>query len=108
MVDEVIKTSSYGSSEQRFTIYYAGTDDGRIFKVARWPTANAGDFQSRLLDVIYVTHPEPIRAMALSRKSKMLIVTSDYGIKQVPTEDNCKKQYQVRYFLKILYLILHS
>jgi len=94
IVDEVIKTSSYGSSEQRFTIYYAGTDDGRIFKVARWPTANAGDFQSRLLDVIQVTNPEPIRAMALSRKSKMLIVTSDYGIKQLPTEGLCTTRYK--------------
>ena len=78
----------------RFAIYYAGTADGRIFKVARWPTANAGDFQSRLLDVIYVTHPEPIRAMALSRKSKMLIVTSDYGIKQLPTEGLCSTRYK--------------
>ena len=78
----------------RFTIYYAGTDDGRIFKVARWPTANAGDFQSRLLDVIQVTNPEPIRAMALSRKSKMLIVTSDYGIKQLPTEGLCTTRYK--------------
>ena len=24
----------------------------------------------------------------------MLIVSSDYGIKQVPTEENCKKQYK--------------
>ena len=62
--------------------------------MARWPTANAGDFQSRLLDVIYVTHPEPIRAMALSRKSKMLIVTSDYGIKQLPTEGLCSTRYK--------------
>merc|ERR1712038_2072003 len=41
-----------------------------------------------------VTYPEPIRAMALSRQSKMLIVTSDYGIKQVPTEGLCQKRYR--------------
>ena len=94
VVDEVIKSTSYGSSGQRFTIYYAATDDGRIFKVAKWATPTNGLFQSRLLDIMYVTHPEPIRAMALSKRSKMLIVTSDYGIKQVPTEGLCQKRYQ--------------
>ena len=99
IVDEVFKKTSYGSIDQRFKIYYAGTEDGRVFKVARWKSSER--FQSRLLDIISVTEPEPIRAMALSKKSKMLIVTTDYGIKQVPTEDNCKKQYQVY----IVYLI---
>ena len=93
IVDEVLKKTSYGSIDQRFKIYYAGTEDGRVFKVARWKSSESR-FQSRLLDIISVTEPEPIRAMALSKKSKMLIVTTDYGIKQVPTEDNCKKQYQ--------------
>ena len=32
--------------------------------------------------------------MALSRKSKMLIVTSDYGIKQLPTEGLCTTRYK--------------
>jgi len=93
IVDEVFKKTSYGSIDQQFNIYYAATEDGRVFKVARWKSSE-NRFQSRLLDIISVTEPEPIRAMALSKKSKMLIVSTDYGIKQVPTEDNCKKQYQ--------------
>ena len=95
VVDTVTKTTSYGlASGQKFTIYYAATEDGRIYKVARWPTSTNSEYQSRLLDIIHVTTPEPIRAMALSTKSKMLIVTSDYGIKQVPIQTLCSKRYQ--------------
>ena len=94
VVDEVIKQTAYGSVGQKFTIYYAATEDGRIFKVARWPTPATGSYQSRLLDIIVATPQEPIRAMVLSRKSKMLIITTDYGVKQIPTEGNCKKQYK--------------
>jgi hypothetical protein len=90
VVDDQVKPASYG---QKFLVYYAGTDDGRIFKVARWQTSS-GSYKSRLLDILYATTPEPIRAMALSRKSKMLIVTSDYGIKQIPVADICSKQYK--------------
>ena len=89
-VDQVTKSGSYG---QVFTIYYAGTDDGRIFKIARWPTPT-GTYESRLLDIFSVTSGEPIRAMVLSQKSKMLIVTSDYGIKQISTENLCNSRYK--------------
>ena len=33
IVDEVFKKTSYGSIDQRFNIYYAATEDGRVFKV---------------------------------------------------------------------------
>jgi hypothetical protein len=35
------------------------------------------------LDVFPVTTPEPIRAMTISRQSKMIFVSSDSKIKQV-------------------------
>lgn len=83
-VDDQVTTTAhrYGDKEQ-YTVYYAGTNDGHIYKVARWRGAT-GKFQSRLLDVLPAVTPEPVRALALSRKLKMLYVTSDSVIKQIP------------------------
>lgn len=77
---------------QDYTIYYAGSSDGRIFKISRWRKQN-GQFESALLDVQDVTSPEPIRAMVISRELRMIYVTSDSLIKQIPIQGACQKSY---------------
>ena len=94
VVDDEVTISHFGSQSQKYTIYYAGTSDGRIFKVARWYNPNAGQYESQLLDIIEATGPlEPIRAMAISKKYKTLYVTSDSLIKQIPLKSTCSKSY---------------
>lgn len=87
-----IQVQQLTKNGQRFDIIYAATADGRLFKVSRWPLPN-GLWKSRLLDIMEVTVPHPVRAMALSPKSEMLILTSDYGLKQVPIKD-CSRRYK--------------
>ena len=94
VVDDEVTISHFGSQSQKYTIYYAGTSDGRIFKVARWYNPNAGQYESQLLDIIEATGSlEPIRAMAISKKYKTLYVTSDSLIKQIPLKSTCSKSY---------------
>ena len=72
-----------GKSAEEFTVYYAGTSDGKIYKISRWADKeDGGKFKSKLLDVIEATPGEPVRAMAISRTTKMLYVTSDSTIRQ--------------------------
>ncbi len=81
--------------KQKFNIFYAATVDGKIYKIARWPSMlHANKYQSRLLDILSVTNSDPIRAMALSRQSGTLIVTSDYGIKQINLKNLCSMRYK--------------
>lgn len=67
-IDQVTVPSPRYGDPTTFTIYFAGTNDGRVYKVARWRD-NSKDrkFHSRLLDVIPATSPEPIRTMSISR-----------------------------------------
>jgi hypothetical protein len=88
VVDNEVTVSHFGSQSQEYTIYFAGTNDGRIFKVARWPSRD-GLYKSRLLDIINVTAPEPIRAMVISRELKMLYVSSDSSIQQIDIRNRC-------------------
>ena len=54
-VDEVIGTVAsrrYGDrTTQQFTVYYAGTVDGKIYKVSRWLDARSQEYKSKLIDI---------------------------------------------------------
>ncbi|KAF7399723.1 hypothetical protein HZH68_008315 [Vespula germanica] len=65
-----------------YTVYYAGSSDGRVHKVVQW-IDNNGESQSILLDVFDVTPGEPIQAMEISKEHKALYVASDHRIKQI-------------------------
>ena len=93
VTDEEVTISHFGSKGQKYTIYYAGTKDGRIYKVSRWFDSNSKQYYSQLLDVIDATSPEPIRAMAISKELKTLYVTSDSTIKQISLRNTCSKSY---------------
>ncbi|QQP35646.1 Semaphorin2Alike, partial [Caligus rogercresseyi] len=95
-VDKV-SAGRYGQ-EKEYTLYYAGTDDGRIFKISRWRDSK-GHHRSRLLDVITVfENNDPVRELAIATKQrKSLFVSSDKTVKQVdlhlcsPRYDSCVK-----------------
>ena len=50
--------------------------------MSRWVDQDDGKLKSKLLDVIDATPGEAVRAMAISRTTKMLYVTSDSSIRQ--------------------------
>ncbi len=84
-VERVSSGSPYGR-ERSFHIYYAGTADGRIYKVSRWrggDDGQTGRFESKLLDVFEVTTPDPVRAITLSKRHRSLYVASDRSVQQV-------------------------
>ncbi|CAB4054802.1 LAMC1 [Lepeophtheirus salmonis] len=70
--------------KRKYTIFYAGTDNGKIYKVSRWKDSK-GEYQSRLLDILSVFEDgEAVRAMTIATKQrKSLFVSSDKTIKQV-------------------------
>ncbi|KAL7631991.1 UNVERIFIED_CONTAM: hypothetical protein RMT77_017690 [Armadillidium vulgare] len=82
VVDKVTGGASHDRSSVTFTLYYAGSLEGRVYKVVEW-LDSLGESQSQLLDVYEVTTPEPIRAIQISRKHKSLYVSSDTRIRQV-------------------------
>jgi hypothetical protein len=94
IVVDSVKTSGsgYATSGKTFSIYYAGTEDGRIYKISRW-TDNNGRGHSKLLDVFDATSPDPIRAMKISRQSRALYVSSDRVVKQISLE-LCGARYE--------------
>jgi len=76
-------TTGMYSDKKEFTIYYIGAKTGQIYKVSEWVNLN-GNKKSQLLDVFQATlEGEPIKAMELSRRRRMLYVTSDEGIRQI-------------------------
>ncbi|XP_044576456.1 semaphorin-2A isoform X1 [Cotesia glomerata] len=74
-----------------YTVYYAGSSDGRVHKVVQWVDSN-GESQSILLDVFDVTPGEPIQAMEISKEHKALYVASDHRIKQIDLV-MCSRRY---------------
>lgn len=61
-----------------YTIYYAGSRDGRVFKLVQGNTGSQQPY-SELVDVMRVTSPEPVRSMEFSAKHRALYVASDSG-----------------------------
>ena len=98
-VDEVIGTVASrrygGRTTQQFTIYYAGTVDGKIYKVSRWLDARSQEYKSKLLDVFEAaSNGEPVRAIALSRENKMMYVTSDSSVRQYRLFSMCTERHR--------------
>ncbi|OQR73314.1 semaphorin-2A-like [Tropilaelaps mercedesae] len=65
-----------------YTIYYAGSRDGRVFKLVQGNTGSQQPY-SELVDVMRVTSPEPVRSMEFSAKHRALFVASDSGVVQL-------------------------
>ena len=71
------------SDRKDYVLYYIGTKGGKVYKVSQWRDED-GLQKSLLLDVFQGTvEEEPIRAMEISRRKRMLYVTSDTAIRQV-------------------------
>lgn len=66
-----------------FTVYYAGTSEGRVYKVVQWWDDDQQQSFSSLLDIYDVTPKEPIRVMALSHQHKSLYIASDERLRQI-------------------------
>merc|ERR1712045_233351 len=79
VVDQM--TTGMYSDKQDYTIFYIGAKTGQIFKVSQWADQE-GKQHSQLLDVFQATlEGEPIRAMEISRRLRMLYVSSDSMMK---------------------------
>ena len=74
-----------------FNVYYAGSNDGRVYKIVQWIDDN-GKSHSNVLAVFEVTPGEPIRGMEISQKHKALYVSSDHRIKQIDLV-MCSRRY---------------
>ncbi|XP_076304965.1 semaphorin-2A-like isoform X2 [Tachypleus tridentatus] len=74
-----------------YTIYYAGSVDGRVFKLVEWHDG-VGNAHSNLVDVFEATVPEKIRKMEISSKHKSLYVASKSMIRQFDLV-MCKGRY---------------
>ncbi|XP_045608290.1 semaphorin-2A [Procambarus clarkii] len=81
LVVDKVTGGTYGQ-ENIYTVYYAGSLEGRVYKVVEWLDED-GVSRSELLDVYEVTTPEPIRAIQISKKHKSLYVSSDTRVRQV-------------------------
>ncbi|XP_056647935.1 semaphorin-2A isoform X1 [Diorhabda sublineata] len=79
-----------GGAVLDYTVYYAGTNDGRVHKIVEWTRDQ--DSSSILLDVFDVTPGEPIQVMELSKSHKALYVASDFRVKQVDLV-MCNRRY---------------
>ena len=64
------------------TVYYSGSNNGRVHKVVQWIDENRKS-HSNLLDVFDVTSGELIQAIEISKKHKALYIASDHDIKQI-------------------------
>lgn len=89
----VDKISTGVFSEQReYTIFYVGTREGQVYKISQWN--QGGALKSKLLDIFQATvEAEPIRGFVLSRRRRMLYVTSDTGIRQINL-NMCSQRYE--------------
>ncbi|KAI1301480.1 Semaphorin-2A [Halotydeus destructor] len=76
-----------------YTVYYAGTSSGLVYKVVEWTDATTGEARSNVADVFEATSPEPVRAMEISSKHKSLYVSSDSQLRQLDLF-MCKARYE--------------
>ncbi|KAG8222975.1 hypothetical protein J437_LFUL002698 [Ladona fulva] len=90
LVVDKVKVNLYGR-DVVYTVYYAGTNAGKVYKVVQWYDRK-GESQSSLLDVFEVTTDEAIRKMAISYKHKSLYVSSDNRIRQIDMV-MCNRRY---------------
>jgi len=71
------------ADDKHYTVYYAGTVDGKVYKIVQWFDEETKQGNSELLDIFDVTSPEPIRMMEISPKHKSIYASSDHRIRQV-------------------------
>lgn len=90
LVVDKVKIDMLGAVSD-YTVYYAGTNDGRVHKIVQWYDST-GESSSILLDVFDVTPGEPIQVMEISKKHKALYVASDHRVKQVDLV-MCNRRY---------------
>lgn len=75
---------------QEYTVYYIGTNLGRIYKIVQFFRNN--EPSSKLLDIFEVAPDEPIHVMELSQSRKSLYVATDNRIKQIDLA-MCNRRY---------------
>ncbi|XP_065170848.1 semaphorin-2A isoform X2 [Atheta coriaria] len=79
-----------GGAVLDYTVFYAGTNDGRVHKIVQWTKEE--ETSSILLDVFDVTPGEPIQVMEISKEHKALYVASDFRVKQIDLV-MCNRRY---------------
>ncbi|XP_029406492.2 semaphorin-2A isoform X2 [Bactrocera dorsalis] len=75
---------------QEYTVYYVGTNLGRIYKIVQY--YRNGESLSKLLDIFDVAPKEAIQVMGLSQARKSLYVATDHRIKQIDLA-MCNRRY---------------
>ena len=81
------------ATNQAFSVYFAGTEDGSVFKVSRWTDHTTGQIKSQLLDKFPVSESgSAVRTLTLSKK--YLFVTTDDSIYQVALDRLCSTRYE--------------
>ncbi|CAG9764633.1 unnamed protein product [Ceutorhynchus assimilis] len=81
-----------GGAVVDYTVYYAGTNDGRVQKIVEWTNEHQEESSSILLDIFDVTPGESIQIMEISKEHKALYVASDNRVKQVDLV-MCNRRY---------------
>ncbi|CAG7818868.1 unnamed protein product [Allacma fusca] len=77
--------------QDSYTIYFAGTNEGKIYKIVQWRD-NEGETRSELIDILEGTYPEPVRAMDISSMYKSIYVSSDFRVRQIGVNP-CRARY---------------
>ncbi|XP_055916036.1 semaphorin-2A isoform X1 [Eupeodes corollae] len=76
--------------DQENTVYYVGTNLGRIYKIVQY--YRNGESLSKLLDIFEIALNEAIQVMEISQTRKSLYVATDYRIKQIDLA-MCNRRY---------------
>lgn len=75
---------------QVYTVYYVGTNLGRIYKIVQYLRNN--EPYSKLLDIFEVAPNEAIQMMEISQNKKSLYIATDYRVKQIDLV-MCNRRY---------------
>lgn len=76
--------------EQEYTVFYVGTNNGRIFKIVQYYRNR--ESKSKLLDVFEVAPNEAIQMMEISQTQKSLYIGTDHRVKQIDLA-MCSRRY---------------
>lgn len=79
---------------QEYTVYYIGTNTGRIYKIVHY--LSDGESKSKLLDIFEIAQNEAIQVMEISQSRKSLYVATDYRVKQIDLA-MCNRRYDSCY-----------
>ncbi|XP_047003750.1 semaphorin-2A-like isoform X1 [Schistocerca americana] len=70
-----------------YSVFYAGTSTGSVYKVAQWFDPATGESSSSLVDVFDVTPGEAIHVMDISPQHASLYVATDERVRQLLLAD---------------------